>query len=83
MDRAEIYGKVVAIIARVLKLSPEHINEESDLEQLGADSLNRVEFIMDLEEAFEVEIDDDEAENLATIGQAVTYIYRLQEKEEA
>jgi len=83
VDRAEIYGKVVAIIARVLKLSPEHINEESDLEQLGADSLNRVEFIMDLEEAFEVEIDDDEAENLATIGQAVTYIYRLQEKEEA
>ncbi len=74
MDRAEIYDKVVHIIARVFKMSAESINELSSLDSLGADSLNRVELVMDFEEAFGIEINDEEAEKFSTVGQIVDYI---------
>ncbi len=74
MDRSEIYDKVVSIIAHILKISKENIHEQSNLESLGADSLNRVEFIMELEEAFSIEINDEEAEKLSTVGETVDYI---------
>lgn len=77
MDRTEIYNKIVGIIASILKISKESVREESSLESLGADSLNRVEFVMELEETFGVEINDEEAEKLSTVGQAVDYIQKL------
>lgn len=77
MDRTEIYTKIVGIIASILKISKESVHEESSLESLGADSLNRVEFVMELEETFGVEINDEEAEKLSTVGQAVDYIQKL------
>ncbi len=77
MDRADIYAKVSQIIAHILKISKDSVNEESNLESLGADSLNRVEFVMELEETFGVEINDEEAEKLSTVGQTVTYIQGL------
>ncbi len=77
MDRADIYAKVSQIIAHILKISKDSVNEESNLESLGADSLNRVEFVMELEETFGVEINDEEAEKLSTVGQTVTYIQEL------
>ena len=77
MERTDINAKVIAIIAHVLKVSKEAIKEESTLESLGADSLNRVEFIMELEEAFGIEINDDEAEKLSTVGETVEYIQSL------
>lgn len=80
MDRSEIYTKVVQIIAHILKISKEGIHEDSTLESLGADSLNRVEFVMELEETFGVEINDEEAERLSTVSQAVTYIESLLRK---
>lgn len=77
MDRAEIYNKVVDIIARVFKMNTESINELSSLDSLGADSLNRVELVMDFEEAFGIEINDEEAEKFSTVGQIVDYIDTL------
>ena len=77
MDRADIYAKVVAISAQILKVSKESITEQSNLENLGADSLNRVELVMELEETFGVEINDEEAEKLSTVGQIVDYVQTL------
>lgn len=74
MQRADIYAKVVGIIAHILKVSKDTIKEESTLESLGADSLNRVEFVMELEEAFGIEIKDEEAENFSTVKDTVDYI---------
>ena len=77
MERADINAKVIAIIAHILKISKEAIKEDSTLEALGADSLNRVEFVMELEEAFGVEIHDDDAEKFGTVREAVDYIQLL------
>lgn len=77
MERADINNKVISIIAHILKIGKESITEDSTLEALGADSLNRVEFVMELEEAFGVEIHDEDAEKLNTVRQAVDYIDQL------
>lgn len=50
------------------------IPEASFLEDLGADSLTIVELVMSLEETFEIEIDDDDAEKLVTVQDAIDYI---------
>lgn len=72
------YNKIIDLIAEQLNISKDIIKSESSLESLGADSLARVEIIMKLEEEFEIEINDDEAENITTIQQAVDYICKLQ-----
>lgn len=77
MDRAEINAKVIAIIARILKISKDTIAGDATIESLGADSLNRVQLVMELEEAFGVEINDEDAEKLSTVDQTVEYIQRL------
>lgn len=82
MDRTEIYNKVVQIIARVFKISTDSITELSSLDSLGADSLNRVELVMDFEEAFGIEINDEEAEKFSTVGQIVEYIDTLTKSKE-
>ena len=74
MERVDINAKVVATVAHILKISKETIKEESTLESLGADSLNRVEFVMELEEAFGIEINDDEAEKLSSVKETVDFI---------
>ncbi|MBA2307126.1 acyl carrier protein [Candidatus Dependentiae bacterium] len=77
MDRSQIYAKVAAIIANILKINEDTVTLDSSLESLGADSLNRVEFVIELEDAFGIEINDEDAEKLATVGQIVDYIERL------
>lgn len=77
MDRSHIYAKVSTIIAKILKINETAIAEEATLESLGADSLNRVEFVIELEDTFGVEINDEDVEKLVTVGQIVDYIERL------
>lgn len=77
MQRADIQAKVIDIIAHILKVSKDDIKEESTLESLGADSLNRVEFVMELEETFGLEVNDEEAEKLTTVKETIDYIQRL------
>lgn len=74
MERPEIQAKVIATLATVLKISKEQISPTSTLEELGADSLNRVEFVLGLEDAFNVEISDDAAEHFGRVNEVVDYL---------
>ena len=72
---AEIEPKVKGIIADQLGVGEDEIKPESSfIEDLGADSLDIVELVMAMEEEFEVEIPDEEAENIKTVQDAVNYI---------
>jgi acyl carrier protein len=68
-------AKVKSIIADQLGVGEDEIKPESSfIEDLGADSLDIVELVMAMEEEFEVEIPDEEAENIKTVGDAINYI---------
>lgn len=67
--------KVKSIIVEQLGVEEEEVTmEASFLEDLGADSLDIVELVMALEEEFDLEIPDEDAEKIKTVGDAVTYI---------
>ena len=71
-------SKVKEIIVEQLGVNADQVTEDASfIEDLGADSLDTVELVMAFEEAFDIEISDDEAEGLKTVGDAVSY---LQEK---
>lgn len=70
-----IFDKVKSVTAQELEISEEEIKPESTFaDDLGADSLDIVELIMALEEEFNTEIPDDEAEKMNTVQDAVNYI---------
>lgn len=70
-----IIDKVKAIIVDQLSVDEEDVKMESSfVDDLGADSLDIVELVMALEEEFELEIPDEDAENIRTVGEAVKYI---------
>ncbi|NQV37849.1 MAG: acyl carrier protein [Candidatus Marinimicrobia bacterium] len=69
------YDKVKEVIVDKLGVEEDKITmEASFVDDLGADSLDTVELIMELEEEFGIEIPDEDAENMTTVGAAVTYI---------
>jgi len=69
------YDKVKEVIVDKLGVEEDKITmEASFVDDLGADSLDTVELIMELEEAFGIETPDEDAENMTTVGAAVTYI---------
>jgi acyl carrier protein len=75
MSTSAIEAKVKGIIADQLGVGEDEIKPESSfIEDLGADSLDIVELVMAMEEEFEVEIPDEEAENIKTVGDAINYI---------
>ncbi len=82
---SDVANRVKEIIAEQLMVELEEITEDSTfVDDLGADSLDRVELIMEFEEEFGIEIPDEEAEGIQTVGEAIAYIERkLQEKERA
>ena len=70
-----IEQRVKKIVAEQLGVNEAEIkNASSFLDDLGADSLDTVELVMALEEAFDIEIPDEAAEGIATVGDAVKYI---------
>ena len=77
VNHQEIFDKIVQVVAQQLHQDPKTITESSTLESLGADSVDRVEIIMKLEEEFDVEINDEQAEKLNTIADGVHYIAQL------
>ena len=77
LDHNEIASRIRTIIAEQLGISKDNVTEASNLESLGADSLDRVKIIMELEEAFGIEIKDEEAEKLASVGQVIDYVQSL------
>lgn len=70
-----IEQRVKKIVAEQLGVKEEEIkNESSFVDDLGADSLDTVELVMALEEEFETEIPDEEAEKITTVQQAIDYV---------
>lgn len=70
----ETLKKVKEIIAEQLGLDIEEVKEESSLQDFIPDSLDTVQIIMDLEDAFEINISDEEAEKLTTVAEIVRHI---------
>ncbi len=74
----DIAGKVRTIISEQLMVDPEEVTDEASfVEDLGADSLDTVELIMEFEDEFGVEISDEDAEKISTVGEAVVYMTKL------
>ena len=72
---SEIASRVKAIIVDKLGVEESEVkNEASFTNDLGADSLDTVELIMEFEKEFGISIPDDQAEKIATVGDAVSYI---------
>lgn len=72
---SEIFEKVKTVIAEELEVEEGQITMESLIvDDLGADSLDVVELIMRLEENFEIEIPDEDAEKIQSVGDAVKFI---------
>ena len=71
---SDVAERVKKIVTEQLGVKEEVTNEASFVDDLGADSLDTVELVMALEEEFECEIPDEDAEKLTTVGEAIKYI---------
>ncbi|ELR98969.1 acyl carrier protein [Gloeocapsa sp. PCC 73106] len=71
----EIFDRVKKVVIEKLEVEPEQVKAESNFaNDLGADSLDQVELIMALEEEFDIEVSDEAAEQLDTVGKVVEHI---------
>jgi len=76
MSKDEIMAKLKPVIAEQLGVDESEVTDTASFtEDLNADSLDLVELIMSLEEQFGLQISDEDAEKLTTVGEAVDYIY--------
>jgi acyl carrier protein len=67
--------RVIEIVCENLGVNKEQVTRKTSfIEDIGADSLDIVEFVMELEEEFDIQIPDDQAEKIKTVGEAVDYI---------
>lgn len=71
---SDVEVRVKNIVAEQLGVKDEVSNDASFVDDLGADSLDTVELVMALEEEFECEIPDEEAEKITTVQQAIDYV---------
>ena len=79
MDEAAILDKIKDVVADKLDADPaDVVDSASFMDDLGADSLDVVELIMGLEDEFGIEISDEEAEGIRTVGDAVKFIVEKQ-----
>ncbi len=75
------FEKVKEIIAEQMSIGEDEITMETSFtEDLGADSLDIFQIISELEENFDIEFENDDAENIKTVGDAVDYIKKAQSK---
>ena len=73
-----LFDDVKAVVVEQLNVNAGEVKPESKfVDDLGADSLDVVELIMALEEKFEIEIPDEDAEKIVTVGDVVSYIEKL------
>ncbi|MDI6731185.1 MAG: acyl carrier protein [Candidatus Margulisbacteria bacterium] len=75
MDEAKVLEQVKKVVAEQLGVAEAEIKPESSfVDDLGADSLDTVELVMALEEAFSIEIPDEDAEKIKTINDTINYV---------
>ncbi len=75
MNEQEIFDKVKKVVVDQLGVSENEVKKEASyVDDLGADSLDTVELVMALEEGFGMEIPDEEAEKIKTVGDTINYI---------
>ncbi len=78
-DATEILNRVSKIVVEHLDVEADKVNEKASfIDDLGADSLDTVELVMAFEEEFGIEIPDDAAEHIQTVGDAVKFIAERQ-----
>ena len=76
MDMKQLEEKVKDIIVEELGVERDKLTPEASfMEDLGADSLDTVELVMAFEKEFDIDIPDEEAEKLRTVGQAMQYLH--------
>ena len=81
MSKEDIYNKISALIQERFELKADQISDSLNFKNdLNADSIDIVEFVLELEDTFGADISDDAAEKLNTVGDAVEYIYKNQDK---
>ena len=75
MNEQELMEQVKKVVVEQLGVAESEVKRESSfVDDLGADSLDTVELVMALEEAFSIEIPDEDAEKIKTIGDTVNYV---------
>lgn len=75
----ELFAKIKSMIADRLNVDEAAVTMEASFkDDLGADSLDLVELVMELEDEFDIEIADEEAEKIATVGDVINYIQSRQ-----
>lgn len=81
MERDELLKKIKAIVADKLSISEDQVTEEASfIDDLGADSLDTVELVMALEDEFDLDIPDEDAEKMTTVGKAIDYVLAFLQK---
>jgi acyl carrier protein len=81
MEREELLKKIKAIVADKLSISEDQVTEEASfIDDLGADSLDTVELVMALEDEFDLDIPDEDAEKMTTVGKAIDYVLNTLQK---
>ena len=77
---SSVSERVISIVAEQLGVDKEKVTPETHfVNDLGADSLDTVELVMELEEEFNIDIPDDSAEKIQTVGQAIKFIEEAQQ----
>ena len=75
MTKPSIEERVIKIVCDQMGTTPDKVTRETSfINDLGADSLDTVELVMEFEEEFDITIPDEEAEKIQTVGQAIQYI---------
>jgi acyl carrier protein len=81
---ASVADRVIEIVAEQLGANKENITRDTSfVNDLGADSLDTVELVMELEEEFDINIPDDIAEKIQTVGQAIDHIEKAVENNQS
>ena len=78
-----LLGRIVDIITSYTGQNPDEVTRETKLREMGMDSLDMVEILMDAEDEWQCEISDEAAENLVTIGDAEKLIMQLRPNEKS
>jgi acyl carrier protein len=80
VETSDIAKRARTVIAEQLMVDVDEVTDEASfVDDLGADSLDTVELIMEFEDEFGIEISDEDAEKISTVGEAVAYLEKLVE----